>query len=114
MSDHQELRAELKNDRDKLAGKLADLGIDVDGGSKDFADDEGFADSGSVTAEKGELMTLARSLRENLDGIEAALARLDDGSYGLCVKCGARIPEVRLEIVPAAPHCLECADAQTV
>lgn len=109
MPDLAAVRTDLLADRDKLIARLNELGVDVEGAAKDFADDEGFADSGSVTAEKGELMTLAESLRESLDEVEAALERIEDGTYGKCIRCGENIPDVRLDILPAAPYCLDCA-----
>ncbi len=41
--------------------------------------------------------------------IQAALARIDEGEYGYCTRCGARIPEARLDILPATPFCPVCA-----
>lgn len=41
--------------------------------------------------------------------IEAALQRLEEGEYGYCVECGEEIAERRLEIDPAASHCITCA-----
>ena len=38
----------------------------------------------------------------------AALARIDDGSYGRCVDCGNEIPQPRLEARPATPRCVPC------
>ena len=46
--------------------------------------------------------------REGLEGIEEALARLDEKAYGRCVSCGAGIPYERLEAVPAARQCVSC------
>lgn len=56
---------------------------------------------------------LAEAERDNaeLRDINAALARMDRGDYGLCGKCGAPIPHARLEASPQAPHCLNCASA---
>jgi DnaK suppressor protein len=45
---------------------------------------------------------------EAMDEIDAALARIGDGSYGICTNCGAPIPIERLEIVPAAGLCAAC------
>jgi RNA polymerase-binding protein DksA len=50
-----------------------------------------------------------RDTRELLD-IGAALARLDDGSYGECVDCGVDIPLARLDVQPAAARCIECQE----
>ena len=41
--------------------------------------------------------------------IQAALERIEDGSYGFCVKCGEEIDEDRLDVVPQAPLCFNCA-----
>ncbi|MGE0868998.1 MAG: TraR/DksA family transcriptional regulator [Kofleriaceae bacterium] len=46
-----------------------------------------------------------RALRD----IAAALRRLDDGRYGLCVECGMAIEPARLSAVPEAATCFECA-----
>lgn len=43
-----------------------------------------------------------------LDQVDAALARLADGSYGLCATCGEPIPEERLAVAPAAVFCGRC------
>jgi len=40
--------------------------------------------------------------------VEAALARMDDGSFGLCVRCGQPIATERLEALPWAPRCIDC------
>lgn len=41
--------------------------------------------------------------------INAALGRIEEGEYGFCTKCGARIPEARLDLLPATPFCPICA-----
>ena len=41
--------------------------------------------------------------------IKAALARMDDGEYGFCVKCGHPISEDRLDVLPFTPFCRRCA-----
>ena len=43
--------------------------------------------------------------------IEAALQRIDDGSYGVCVDCGDDIAMARLEAMPTAVRCINCATA---
>ena len=45
---------------------------------------------------------------EELRDVEAALARLDKGNYGACVKCGAPIPVARLKVYPTAKRCQPC------
>ena len=42
--------------------------------------------------------------------IAGSLARLEDGTYGLCVSCGLPIAAVRLDSVPWTPHCIRCQE----
>src|SRR5215210_1001669 len=96
------VRASLEEDREQLRVQLADLG--------GVAFDENFADSGQVAAEQGEAHSLANSLREQLDAVELALTKLDDGTYGKCERCQQPIPEARLEAMPASRFCIEHAN----
>ncbi len=46
---------------------------------------------------------------EEMRAITAALERMDAGEYGSCVKCGERISEERLDVLPYTPFCRSCA-----
>jgi DnaK suppressor protein len=94
-------RASLEEERDQLREQLKE----TDGA----AFDENFADSGQVAAEQGEAQALAASLRDQLDAVEQALTKLDEGTYGLCERCQKPIPPARLEAVPASRFCIEHA-----
>jgi RNA polymerase-binding transcription factor DksA len=48
------------------------------------------------------------NLQQTIAEIDAALARIDAGTYGRCVTCGAAIPEERLELRPFAGRCVTC------
>jgi RNA polymerase-binding transcription factor DksA len=100
---HANRRAQLTAERERLNDELTTLGIDRN------SYDEGFADSGQVTAERGEVDALVGSLRETLVDIDAALDKLDAGTYGQCESCGQDIAEARLEAMPAARLCMACA-----
>ena len=106
-TDSSELRAELESERSRIVADLADLGLGPEG---DLVYDDNFADTSQVTAERGEAEALAGELSETLREVEAALARVDDGSYGRCELCGGQISDARLEAMPAARRCIECAD----
>lgn len=99
------VRAELEEERNQLSEQLRELGRDES--SLDF--DDNFADSGQVAAEQGENQALAAQLRDQLDDVEAALARLDAGTYGTCEVCGRPIGEARLEVMPATRFCIDHA-----
>lgn len=46
---------------------------------------------------------------DELKALEAALQRVEDGTYGICVKCGKPISEERLAVIPQTPFCKACA-----
>ena len=46
--------------------------------------------------------------QQQLATVEAAIARLDAGTYGICVRCGEPIAPERLEALPWAAHCIDC------
>ena len=99
-------RALLEEERASLSHQLAELGFGDAGGLKY---DPNFADSSQVTAERGEAGALAGELTEALGEVEAAIARLADGTYGHCERCGQQIAPARLEAMPAARRCITCA-----
>jgi RNA polymerase-binding transcription factor DksA len=100
-TDESTVRASLEAERVQLNDQLTEL----DGG----AFDENFADSGQVAAEQGEVHALASSLKDQLDAVEQALIKLDEGTDGLCERCRQPIPPARLEAVPASRFCIEHA-----
>jgi DnaK suppressor protein len=102
-----DLRAQLEQERDELRHRLTELGFADGGTGLDY--DANFADSSQVTAERGEAEALATTLRETLTEVEHALAKLDAGSYGTCENCGKPIAPARLEAMPAARFCIDCA-----
>jgi DnaK suppressor protein len=96
----------LESEREELRGQLADLGFG-DAGGLNY--DSNFADSSQVTAERGEAETLAGQLRDALIDVESALARLAEGTYGICERCHEPVGAARLEAKPAARRCINCA-----
>jgi DnaK suppressor protein len=54
-----------------------------------------------------DIAQVSRDVRELAD-VEAALARIADGSYGVCVDCGVPIPAARLAVNPSARRCIAC------
>ena len=54
----------------------------------------------------------AADLQVTLGEIDAALARIEAGTYGACTRCGSQIPEERLELRPFASRCVSCTSAR--
>ncbi|HHP50759.1 MAG TPA: conjugal transfer protein TraR [Moorella mulderi] len=67
------------------------------------------ADVGSETFERGKDLALLNSLVLDLERVKAALDRIGEGSYGYCACCGREIPRARLEVLPEADLCQDCA-----
>lgn len=68
------------------------------------------ADDATDAFEQAVDETLKHNAETSLEKVERALAKFDDGTYGLCEACGARIDRARLEALPHARHCLECQE----
>jgi DnaK suppressor protein len=100
----QTLRASLEEERSQLQSQLAELDED-----SDLSYDENFADSAQVAGQQGANRALTGQLSENLAEVERALAKMDDGSYGRCERCGKEIAEPRLEAMPATRYCIDDA-----
>ncbi|WP_212523880.1 TraR/DksA C4-type zinc finger protein [Actibacterium sp. MT2.3-13A] len=55
------------------------------------------------------LQELGNAEQAEMGQIRAALKRIEDGTYGYCAKCGDKIAEERLDLLPATPFCRSCA-----
>ncbi len=70
------------------------------------------ADRGDESVEREDdevLEDLGASGLQEIRMIEAALDRIEQGTYGVCVVCGEPIGEARLDALPQAPTCRDCA-----
>lgn len=74
----------------------------------DSGDDE-IADSATDTLTMELDSAYQRRAASRLNAVDSALQRLKLGQYGLCVNCGKEIAKGRLEAIPWAPYCMDCA-----
>ncbi len=72
--------------------------------------DDGTASSPSLREDMANAEYMVADATSILAMIDAALLRMDDGTYGTCTSCGQQIPLVRLELRPYGPMCVTCAD----
>ena len=73
------------------------------------ADDEHDPEGATIAFERAQLVAVLRQANADLDELDAAVRRLEDGSYGVCERCGLPIPPARLDARPSARRCISCA-----
>ncbi|GAA2738149.1 TraR/DksA C4-type zinc finger protein [Pedococcus aerophilus] len=100
----------LAADRATTLARLGDLEADValivEASQDSNADDEHDPEGATIAFERAQTSALASSAVAHLREITAAEARLDDGTYGVCERCGDAIPAGRLEARPTARTCV--------
>jgi RNA polymerase-binding protein DksA len=75
-------------------------------------DPKDLADIASDDIDRKMIEAIGSQELKRLKLIDAALTRIQVGKYGLCIKCGKRIPQDRLEAIPYALMCIECKTAE--
>lgn len=109
---YSEIKAKLQAERKRLCHQLKELGGTESGELRTDVDyGDGFADAAAATAERTEAIGLIDSLHAMLVNVDAALERLEEGTYGTCVECGKQIGEARLEFRPESIYCVSCKSA---
>lgn len=105
--DEQEIRSRLEVHRVELRARIARVDADLRREPAPLSADS--ADQAIERANDEVLEEIGHSARAELRDIEAALARLDQGRYGLCTSCGATIDDERLAAIPYVQLCRSCA-----
>lgn len=99
--------------REKLVRQLIELGADESGDlRRDLDFGEGFSDAAAATAERTKVLGRVESVLNRLGEVDAALARIEDGSYGICAQCGTVISPQRMEARPVSALCVACKSAR--
>ena len=101
----QRARELLARERERLERALA--GLERDGDEELSNLDQHPADVATELFEEERDAGLAERVREELAAVERAERRLEDGTYGLSVESGERIPDERLEVLPHAERTAE-------
>jgi DnaK suppressor protein len=113
-----DLRKRLLDEREQLQRQSAEIAEASFGGAQselsgDLASfDEEFADAGTATFEREKDLSLTNNIRDLTDKIDHALERIDEGTYGLCERCGRPIEKARIKALPYATLCIRDKQAE--
>ena len=108
----RDLLARLDCYREQLEElSTAAVELSLVGGVHDGGDDEGFGEGDPLGVERDQVVALSGRAQRGAEEAEAALERLDNGSYGTCQACRQPIHSARLEALPDTRHCIACKSA---
>jgi DnaK suppressor protein len=113
----KELKAQLVAERADLQAQYLELEESSFSSNQseltgEMSFDEEYADAGSATFERERDLSLVNNLRDLIDRIDKALAKMEDGTYGLCDRCGKPIEKLRLKALPYANLCIKDKQAE--
>lgn len=107
-------RKRLEEERDRLEELIEDASQELEEArqtesSAERSPDPGNAEAGSMKFEYEKELSMQQNAIDLLHKVEAAISRIDRGEYGVCQSCGNDIPAARLDALPYAIHCVDCA-----
>lgn len=109
--DTDRFRSRLEDERGRVLGALENLRSENAGSMDDEVDESHFdnhlAETASVTTDREMDYSLEENEARVLAAIDAALRRIDEGTYGNCERCGSQIEPERLEALPWATLCID-------
>jgi RNA polymerase-binding transcription factor DksA len=104
MIDEAKIRATLRERLGALTGRVRDLDVE-----RREPLDADFEEQAQDLEDQDMLASMEEAGVAEIRQIRRALARLDAGSYGTCAICGGEIAAKRLEALPTATECIDCA-----
>lgn len=112
-----DLLSRLKAEREELQAQLTTIEEDTfavtqSDSSGDVGLDDESADAGTATFEREKDLSIENNVRDLLQKIERALKRVQDGTYGMCERCGKPIEKARIKALPYVDLCIKDAQAQ--
>ena len=118
VTDTDRFRRALLEERERVQSAIDHLHHENPGSLEDetgelvsSSADNHLGDTATETLERQMSYTLEENAETVLAAIDAALQRIEDGTYGTCIRCGQPIAEERLEALPYAELCIECKRA---
>lgn len=101
----EEQRVDLEQHRAHNEASLVEVRVARDGETDDEHDPEG----PTIASEWSRLTGLQEETAKQLTVLDKALARIENGSFGMCARCGKPIGRARLDARPVAELCIDCA-----
>ncbi len=105
------LRARLQGDVDQMTTQAL-VGNSREGSGNLSSVPLHMADVGTENYDQEFTLSLIENDQETLTLIDRALVRIQSGTYGQCLDCGQMIAKARLQALPYASHCIQCARKQ--
>ena len=110
-------KKDLERYRNRLQAKRTDVLSRVQAArdsEQDSNEDEApdLGDRALSTMTRDLMYELTGTERDLLRRIDAALGRIDAGTFGECQNCGKKVHDARLEALPWARHCIDCQELQ--
>jgi DnaK suppressor protein len=102
----QERKTAIENDVSYMAEEMRSIGIEQDDENGSLGNH--IAEDGSSVTEAERIITVTEDLQAILAQVNAALERMNEGTYGVCNRCGKPIAEERLEAFPYVAYCISC------
>ena len=102
----------LLEKRERLSGTLSSMRSEALKPNGTGQDVDEIADLGSDQFEQELTLGLMESEQEEVDHIDDALQRIEDGTFGNCEECEKAIPKPRLDALPFARCCIACQSAK--
>jgi DnaK suppressor protein len=107
-------RARLEEERERLQELVQEYEQELEEArlsesSSDRSPDPGNAEASSTKLEYAKELSLEQNTLDLLSKVEWALAKIGEGTYGICDSCGKSIPLARLDALPYATLCVDCA-----
>ena len=104
MADSSALRAQLEEQLRQLVARAEEIDNDLSEPADEDWEERATESEGDEVLESVGNLALTE-----IEQIKHALHQIDEGAYGKCMTCGAEIPKARLEAVPYATKCVDCA-----
>ena len=102
----EQRKAEIERDVLYMADEMRSIGIEQDDENGSLGNH--IAEDGSSVAEAERIVTVTEDFQDILAQVNAALERMNEGTYGVCLRCGKRVAAARLEAFPYVAYCIEC------